>query len=199
MAYGDFSLESVTASFGLTITEHADLFVGTAPVAPSDWLKTYLAGSVPLGCAINTEKARSEMMIAPVLAEVRIRYADQCSIFSGTELNVAPEKGLRGYCDFIVSRSPLQHVFSAPLVVIAEAKNLDIAAGYGQCIAGMLGAQLFNQSKGISHPAIYGAISTGEVWVFLKLSGTTLVLDMQVYSIDKVERILGVLVKLVTE
>ena len=33
MAYGDFSLESVTASFGLTITEHADLFVGTAPVA----------------------------------------------------------------------------------------------------------------------------------------------------------------------
>ena len=62
MAYSDFSLNSVKHSF--------DLFAQIEAIASSDLLKT-LKETIPLVSAINTQKARSKLIIAPILLEVR--------------------------------------------------------------------------------------------------------------------------------
>ena len=193
MAYSDFTLDQVRTTFGLKVSEHPDLFASAKDLTPSDWLATYLRGSVPLARAINTEKARSEMIIAPVLTEIRLRYPELCSLFSGAELNADPDRGLRGFCDFIIAKSAVQHLLDAPLLMVAEAKNVDLATGYGQCAAGMVGVQIFNEAKGRPIGTTFGAVSTGENWAFIKLESTNLTLDMQAYSIDRVAKILGIL------
>ncbi|MFM8005054.1 MAG: hypothetical protein ACKO86_08930, partial [Dolichospermum sp.] len=91
------------------------------------------------------EKARSEMIITPILLEVRRKANYQISLFSGTDFNVDIERGLNGYCDFVISRSKEQLTINAPVLIIVEAKNENIKGGLGQCAAAMLAAQLFNE------------------------------------------------------
>src|SRR5207244_6241392 len=99
-----------------------------------------------LAGAINTEKARSEFAIAPVLFELRRRHHGAFALFSGVELNADPGRGLNGVCDFLISRSPLQHVVGVPILTVVAAKNENLRTGLGQCIAAMVAAQLLNQA-----------------------------------------------------
>lgn len=121
------------------------MFESVEPVAGGDLLNSTLQETVQLTIAINTEKVRSEMIIMPVLLEVRRRANGQVSLFSGTEFNVDDEKGLVGYCDYILSRSREQLTINTPVILITEAKNENIKVGLGPCIAGMIAAQQFNQ------------------------------------------------------
>jgi hypothetical protein len=168
MAYSDFTLQKLKKDFGLQVDEQRDLFATVEPVAGSDLLNDTLQETVQLAIAINTEKARSEMIITPVLLEVRRQAKGQVSLFSGTEFNVDETKGLVGYCDYILSRSKEQLTINAPVILITEAKNENIKAGLGQCIAGMVAAQQFNQREGQAIDAIYGAAKSGNssnLWV----------------------------------
>ncbi|MFW5764027.1 MAG: hypothetical protein ACOC07_07475 [Coleofasciculus sp.] len=105
MAYSNFTLAKVKENFDLTVDETKNLFADVPGVQPSELLTLTLAESIPLATAIDTEKARSEFIIAPVLSEVRRQVNYQVSLFSGTDFNVDIEKGLQGYCDFILSCS----------------------------------------------------------------------------------------------
>jgi hypothetical protein len=171
MAYSDFTLPKLKKDFGLQFDEQDDLFAGVEPVVGSELLNQTLQETVQLAIAINTEKARSEMIITPVLLEVRRQAKGQVSLFSGTEFNVDYEKGLVGYCDYILCRSRAQLTINAPVVLITEAKNENIKASLGQCIAGMIAAQQFNQHEGQAIDVIYGGVTTGEIWKFLTLKG----------------------------
>ena len=55
------------------------------------------------------------------------------------------------------------------MAVIIEAKNENIIAGLGQCIAAMVAAQIFNQRSGNDEASLYGAVTTGTNWKFIKL------------------------------
>ncbi|MEG5036627.1 hypothetical protein [Microcoleus sp. AT3-D2] len=147
MAYSDFSLARVKNDFGLTLDETRDLFAATAPVTPSEILTTILNDYVPLAISISTEKARSEFLIAPILAEVRRLLNKRVSLFSGKDFTVDPGRGLQGFCDYIISGSQEQLFISAPAVTIFEAKKEDIIGGLGQCAAAMVAAQCFNQKQ----------------------------------------------------
>ncbi len=194
MAYSDFDLKKVRQDFGLQLDEQPDLFVDVAPVQPSATLSTALAETVQLAIAIHTEKARSEMIIAPVLLEIRRQAQSQISLFSGSEFNVDAERGLTGYCDYILSRSKEQLLVNAPVVMIVEAKNENIKGGLGQCVAEMFAAQMFNQQEGNDIKTIYGAVTTGEIWKFLKLVGAVTSIDLSDYYVVKdVNKILGIL------
>lgn len=194
MAYSDFTLQKLKKDFGLKVDEQSDLFVAVEPVAGSDLLNDTLQETVQLAIAINTEKARSEMIITPVLLEIRRQAKSQISLFSGTDFNVDEEMGLNGYCDYILSRSREQLTINAPVILITEAKNENIKAGLGQCIAGMVAAQLFNQREGQPIEAIYGAVTTGEIWKFLKLVNTTVSIDLtDYYILPNLNKILGIL------
>ena len=195
MAYSDFSLAKVKNDFGLTLDESRNLFVDTKPVLPSVTLKTLLSDYIPLATSISTEKARSEFLIAPILAEVRRLLNHQISLFSGNEFNVDAQRGLQGFCDYIISGSQEQLYISAPVTIIFEAKKEDIIGGIGQCVAAMVAAQIFNQSKGNQVKRIYGSVTTGTNWKFLFLAGTIVYIDEIEYYIKEVDKILGILLQ----
>jgi hypothetical protein len=193
MAYSDFTLTKVKEELGLTVTEGHHLFDKVTPLEPSDHLKESLKRSEPFVTLVNTEKVRSEFLIAPVLGEVRERAKRSASLFSGTDFTVDPEKGLQGFCDFILSRSPEQVEITAPVVTITEAKNENIQRGLGQCLAEMVAAQIFNQQKGQWVDRIYGAVTTGSLWRFLVLKDNQAWIDQPEYFIGNVDKILAIL------
>ncbi|MCW9681668.1 hypothetical protein FJR41_012840 [Dolichospermum planctonicum UHCC 0167] len=193
MAYTDFSLTKFKKNFNITIKEEADLFATVEPIEISEKLTNTLEETTELALAINTEKARSEMIITPILLEVRRKANYQISLFSGTDFNVDIERGLNGYCDFVISRSREQLTINAPVLIIVEAKNENIKGGLGQCAAAMLAAQLFNEQEGNEIKTIYGAVTTGDIWKFLKLAGTDIFIDLNNYYIQELNKILGIL------
>src|SRR3989454_8575433 len=194
MAYSDFDLKKVRNTFGLQIDEQPDLFADVTPVQPSVTLANTLAETVHLAIAIHTEKARSEMLITPVLLDIWRQTQAQISLFSGTEFTVDEARGLTGHCDYILSRSKEQLTINAPVVMIVEAKNENIKGGLGQCVAEMIAAQMFNEREGNAIDTIYGAVTTGEIWKFLKLVDTVASIDLSDYYIVRdVPTILGIL------
>ena len=193
MAYSDFSLTKFKKTFNITIDEEADLFATVEPIEISEKLTNTLEETTELALAINTEKARSEMIITPILLEVRRKANYQISLFSGTDFNVDIERGLNGYCDFVISRSREQLTINVPVLIIVEAKNENIKGGLGQCAAAMLAAQLFNEQEGNEIKTIYGAVTTGDIWKFLKLEGTDIFIDLNNYYIKELNKILGIL------
>ncbi|MHC5724695.1 MAG: hypothetical protein ACYTXY_11240 [Nostoc sp.] len=192
MAYSDFTLSKFKKSFSIRIDEETDLCADIEPLEASEKLKNSLEETTELALAINTEKARSEMIITPILLEVRRRANYPISLFSGTDFNVDAENGLNGYGDFIISRSE-QLTITVPVVVIIEAKNENIKGGLGQCAAAMLAAQLFNQQEGNEIRIIYGAVTTGDIWKFLKLEENDIFIDLSNYYIKEINKILGIL------
>ena len=148
MSYSDFtSLTKIREAFNVSIDEVTDLFSTLEPLEPSAYLKQSLHEFVPLANAINTEKARSELIIAPILLEIRRLFNFQVGFFSGTEFNVEPEQGLSGYCDYILTASSEMYEIIAPIITLVEAKNENIKGGLGQCISEMIAAQRFNQKQ----------------------------------------------------
>ncbi|MBD2299450.1 MULTISPECIES: hypothetical protein [Nostocales] len=193
MPYSAFTFNKVKKDFQLTVVENQDLFSDTAVVTPTDYLNMILAEHLPLVTAINTEKARSELVIMPVLIEVRRYLQYQVSVFSGSEFNVDAAQGLEGRCDFILCKSPEQYDITSPVVTIVEAKNESIKSGLGQCIATMIAANLFNQQQGNVTNEIYGVVTTGTDWKFLKLCNSNVFIDKKDYFIKEVDKILGIL------
>lgn len=195
MAYSDFTLAKAKNAFGLTLDETRNLFGNVAQVQPSDLLKQVLDENLSLATAINSEKARSEFIIAPILSEVRRQLDYRISLFSGTDFNVDSAQGLSGFCDFILSASSEQYFISAPVVTVIEAKNENIIAGLGQCTATMVAAQIFNQRAGNEIEVIYGAVTTGTAWRFLTLEQSTVCIDSIEYYIKEVGKIIGILLQ----
>jgi hypothetical protein len=197
IAYSDFTLQEVAQRFQLVLEEQHNLFGAVPEVIPGDFLCAFLAENVPLALALSTEKARSELMIAPVLVEVRKLAHRQISLFSGADFSVDATQGLTGVCDFLISQSREQLFICAPVVIIVEAKNENFKAGMGQCSATMMAAQCFNAREGTGLTTIYGAVTTGNVWKFLQLKGHTLFIDLPEYHIGRVGKILGILLTMV--
>lgn len=195
LSYSKFTLENAQKIFELTLEENQDLFDEIKPVKPSEILTTILREYIPLATAINTEKARSELLISQILADVRRQLNYQISLFSGTEFNVEEELGLQGYCDFLLSFSSEQYFITAPVITIVEAKNENIIRGLGQCVASMVGAQLFNQRSGNPVKVIYGAVTTGTNWKFLTLEEKIVRIDAGEYYIKEVDKILGIILE----
>jgi hypothetical protein len=193
MAYSDFTLASACDSFKLTARLDEDLFASVPAARVSPFLRTLLDEFIPLGTSIHTEKARSEFIVAPILAEVRKLMSHRVSLFSGTDFNVDPGRGLNGTCDFIMAASPMQFFVRNPVLMIVEAKNENIKAGLGKCIAEMVAAREFNAAEPTAPTRIHGAVTTGSNWRFLRLEGGLVFIDSTEYFVDQLERILGIL------
>lgn len=193
MSYSEFKLSEVIQKFGLTIEENSGMFVHLPEEECSDLLATILKENIDLAVSINTEKARSEMIISPMLLEIRRKFNGEISLFSGIDFNVDNQKGLNGFCDFILSLSKEQLFVRAPVITLVETKNENLKLGLAQCIAEMVAAQIFNEQQGNSIKVIYGAITIGTIWQFLKLEDKVISIDLSEYYIKDVKKILGIL------
>ncbi len=194
MPYSNFSFDQVKEVLELDIEDKHGLFDKIAEhELPQDFVDQLLGDSTPLALAINTEKARSELIVTPVLMEVRKIENKRISLFSGVEFNVDDEHDLRGTCDFIISLSKEQFFINSPIITIVEAKRDNIHAGIPQCIAEMKAAQIFNERKQNPLKTIYGAVTTGSNWKFLKLVDNSVTIDLDEYYIKDVNKIVGIL------
>ncbi len=96
MAYNEFTLSGAASQFSLTVDQTRDLY-SHLPAAPvSDALRSELEEVVPLALIISTEKARSEIIIMPILLEVWRKTGKRVGLFSGVEFNVEGQVGLNG-------------------------------------------------------------------------------------------------------
>jgi hypothetical protein len=194
MAYSDFDLRTALQKFSLTEERDTDLFATVEPIEPGDFLKVWLDKFAPVAIGINTERARSEFIIAPVLAEAKLRAGANVTVLPGVALDVDKAQGLAGYCDYLIARSPEFFYLRAPIVAVVEAKKEDLIAGLGQCAAEMVAIRMFNERDGVPTPVVFGCVTSGSVWRFLKLDGSKLIIDRPEYYIQNAARILGILV-----
>jgi hypothetical protein len=192
MSYCDFTLESVRHQLGIKLRDQT-LFTGIDDVVPSAWLRESLHRGT--GLSIKTEKARSEFIVAPILLECLERFDGRIKLFSGWTLDVDTAKGLTGACDFILDLSLSRYVMQMPLMVIVQAKEHDIVQGIAECAAQMLGVRLYNETFGKKVPYLYGCVTNGDSWEFLKLNGTDLQRHPERIGINEVGRILWMLVR----
>ena len=196
MSYSDFTTIAKVKALGIDVIEARFLPKEIDPIAPSHYLKEALRLGLPLVLARGSEKARSELLIAPILLEVSRHLSHKVSLFSGEDFTVDTARGLNGICDFLISGSPQQLEIERPVIVIVEAKKVDLNSGLGQCLAEMVAAQQFNQA---TTEIIYGCVTTGTAWKFLKLQGTIASIDVTEYAIPPVDHILGILVWMVKQ
>ncbi len=193
MSYSEFTLTSAKQKLALTTYEEMGIFANTPELESSNLLRETIAYNLPIALASNSEKARSELLIAPILTDLRRQLHNKVNLFSGVEFNVDNERGLNGVCDFIISRSPEILEITAPVVIIVEAKKENLNSGLGQCIASMYAAQIFNESQGSTIQSIFGAITIGTIWRFLKLEQQVVSIDLGEYYLQNVDKVLGVL------
>jgi hypothetical protein len=190
VAYSDFTLEMAESLIGGR-AHGGDLFPGLAPLTVPDWLRDFLARGMQL--ALVSEKARSELIVSPVLLACRELSDGKVAFFSGQRLDVDASRGLVGECDFLLTLSDPLPRLRAPIVALVAAKKLDIEAGMGQCIAQMVAARAFNEREGTTVGTIHGCVTTGETWQFLRLDGTSVIVDRIRLYIDNVGGILAML------
>ena len=199
MAYSSFTLSQVSRTFQLETVWQPALFADIAPVEPSEELTAVLKRNLPFALAMGTEKAKSELIVSQILIELCLHFNNRVSLFSGIDFNVDAESGLTGVCDFLVSLSPQLVDLEAPAIILVEAKKDSLTDGLGQCVAEMVAAQRFNAEKGNDIPCVYGATTSGTEWLFLKLEGQTLSVDLGVYQLAECARILGILTSMVAQ
>ncbi|MBT9317760.1 hypothetical protein [Leptothoe spongobia] len=201
MAYSDFTINDIKKTFAVELIEDQALFTDVESQVPPQWLSDFLEIHLPLADAIGTEKAKSEFIVAPILSAARELLERQISLFSGIEFTVDKEQGLTGRCDYIVSRSRSQYSLSAPVLALVETKNDRINAGLGQCMAEMIAADLFNRQEENELTTIFGCVTTGDLWRFLKLQlvngQRTIFIDTKQYFVTQVDELLGLLKSMV--
>jgi hypothetical protein len=90
-------------------------------------------------------------------------------------------------------------LIKAPVVTVVEAKRDDISTGWGQCVAEMVAAQVFNRARCRELKTVYGVVTTGTNWRFLRLVDKTVYVDRTEYYLKEVEKIVAVLLMMLRE
>jgi hypothetical protein len=128
-SYSDYTLTALQEVCGIDNTKQ-DLALCQALIPPSELLQQILQRNkiVP----VNSEKARAELLITPVLVEWLSRNPKKLQYFSGNTFDVLPEKALKGRCDFLFTKHFSLNIV-APVVAMFEAKDDNVDNWYGQC------------------------------------------------------------------
>jgi hypothetical protein len=190
MPYSAFtSISQLKKAFGLT-TKEGDRFIPSdlEPILPDPILTGFLNKTRTLAIATGSEKARwplvgrrpSELLVAPLLVEVRELLDREVALF-------------------LISRSPELYAIESPVIVLVEAKKADLKLGVPQCIAEMVAASKFNTDNNSDIKTVYGCVTSGTLWRFLKLEGSVVTIDLIDYPLEPIDRLLEMLVWMVKE
>ncbi len=104
----------------------------------------------------NSEIAKREFMIAPVLHEIMLNVDAKLSVEYPIDIN---EK-LNGVLNYFIQ--------AKQQIVVIEAKKSDLDRGFNQLAAEMIALDQYEQDT--TPTMIYGAITIGEVWRFAILN-----------------------------
>lgn len=195
MAYTDFSLRDLQIKFGIQ-NKVISLFEKFAPLSPSEWLNNTLTNALQL--PNRSEKAKSEAIVFPILLELRMRNKNFITFYSGDVLIADEKNGLKGECDFIVTKDVGTFNLNCPILQVVEAKKNDLEIGVPQCAAQMLGAKIFNEKHHTPTEYVYGCVTTGDEWLFMRL-GQTLKIDKRKYYLNELGELLAVFQYIIDE
>jgi len=199
MVYSSFKFEQVLDEFYLSIREQ-DLFKNLTGIEPTQRLTDTLAKGEKFAILTSTEKAKSEFIIAPILLEVTSYYPQQLAIHSGRNLEADSDEGLSGECDFIIGKGSVSTIVNQPIITILRKKeHQSHHDALGQCIAQMYGAMVYNQKHNDHTDKVYGCLTNGETWQFLKLEDELITIDPNVIYLNELERILSCFSAIVSE
>jgi hypothetical protein len=170
--------------FGVSIVQGVFL-PHVEPVPVPSWLQHVIESRRGSLATMRTEKSISEAFIAPVLMAVEDKYKDLIRVFSGEPL-ITEE--LSGVCDFLITKDPMAFDPQGGYFVLVEAKRQDLLSGVPQCVAEMYAAQTLNENN----DTVYGCVSIGVEWIFIKLEEKIATTDPTIFTITEVDKILGV-------
>jgi hypothetical protein len=188
-SYSQFTHEDLEELGCKTI--RGSLFSNIPNITPTDWLVTTLAINHKIPS--DSEKAKSELFISPILTNITLQNPTKLTYFSGYQFNVDSKRGLKGFCDYLICQKYNAAFIESPLVAVVEAKyNQDLADAMPQCIAEMFAAQLFNERKQKTVKTIFGAVTNGYEWLFVKLEQDTATIDIERYGLNNLPQLLGV-------
>jgi len=196
MTYNKFTMPQLEQQYQIVETEQDALFAHVPPATISDWLRITLGKQTDFALRSGSEKARSEYLIAPILLEIYEQAQEYASLFSGVEFNVDKKRGLADFCDFIFILAACKIRIQAPVISIVEAKKEDIPRGIPQCLAELVAAQIFNAKAEKPIETLYGVVTTGTEWKFLRLRGTDATIDSDIYFLADVEKIVGIVLSM---
>ncbi|MCZ2340509.1 MAG: hypothetical protein LC104_01775 [Bacteroidales bacterium] len=188
--YNQFTLQKAIADFGLVLGSVRNLFPQVKPVPVAAPVRLRLRAFADLA---TSEAGRAHYLIAPLIGEVYLAGEDRVALFPAARFDVDDAAGLTGICDFILGKPPQAPIVTSPVLMIVEAKNEDIVGGLGQCAAAMVAAQRFNRARNPDIDTIFGVVSDGERWRFLRLSAAALDLERTDRLISDPDQIYGIL------
>jgi hypothetical protein len=192
MAYNKFTEQGIRSKLNIEINYDDAIFREIKPLTPRPVIESFLqpVSNYPL----KSEIARREWYIVNVFREILHIINYQITIYSGERFDIAPELGLSGEADYLITRGKPSSPLRPPIIAVAEAKPDYIPSGLGQCIAEMYAAKIYNERAGITDQVIYGIITTGLVWSFLRLTDKLVEMDPTEYTLPQLNRILGIIV-----
>ncbi|MEM0995077.1 MAG: hypothetical protein AAGI49_18750 [Bacteroidota bacterium] len=190
MAFSDFTLSDLQTKFGIK-NQIVDLFddASIQALGLSEILIQQLEEAAEL--PIKSEKARSELIVTPILMELRRKNDKFFTIYSGDTLIADREKGLTGECDFLLAKETGSFSINVPILTIVEAKKQDMEAGINQCAAQLYGAKIFNENTGMMLPKIYGCVTTADSWKFMLIENNLIKIDNTTYYKSEIGKILS--------
>ncbi|MEK7433373.1 MAG: hypothetical protein AABZ74_09600 [Cyanobacteriota bacterium] len=189
MAYSKFTLKDLKEKFNVN-SKQLELFKDIKSIEKSDFLTSLLDRNLKM--PLRTEKAKSELVLSPILLELSIINNYFFKIYSGENLDVDKKAGLYGECDFLITKNEDSYDFNLPIISVVEAKMDNIDKGIAQCSAQMVGINFFNQKNDTKLNIIYGCVTTVDEWKFLKLENNTIYIDKKTYYFNELEKVLGV-------
>lgn len=133
--------------------------------------------------ALESEMARRETLIAPVLLEVARIAEAKVKI----EFPLDVSRQLKGSLDYLL------HTKSDFLVV--EAKNEDLYRGFKQLAVELIALERWLDDDELNN--LYGAVSTGNAWQFgkLEVKSKKIVQDLNIYTIPRqLEELMKILI-----
>ncbi len=196
MEYSDFTATDLRKIVGIKFKAE-NLFPSIETVLPSEWLLEALKKGNAAGFV--SEKSRSERLVSPILMELSESNNHSFSIYSGQNLDVDDEIGLRGECDFIFSFSRVQISLFPPLFCIVNTEKYSIEQGTLQVSAQLIGAKKMNELEKNNIKTLYGCSTTGVEWRFVKYENNEITIDKRRFLLTELDLILGVLQTIIEE
>lgn len=140
-----------------------------------------------LYASMNSEIARREFLIAPVISEIIHYTHSKVKI----EYPLSVSEHLKGYLDYLLQQQ--QHL------LVIEAKKADIEQGFLQLAVELIALDKWLEQKTV---LLYGAVSTGDIWRFGVLNRQTkmIVQDVNLFRVPAdVEDLLRVVIGILGE
>lgn len=188
----DNLLKLVQQQFGLQIEEKAlPLVEPQFSPLPHSWQQRIEPGQ-DLVTPTSNECTRSTCIVSQLLLSLAL--TQNVSLFTGIPLEVNWTQGWVGVPDYVLSRSPLTFRIHPPVVLVVEVKR-ELERGLSHCLVEMAAAQQFNQAD----IPVYGALTTGLQWQFLKLQGNLVTISPTVYDLGSLDDIAMTLLAMIQD